>query len=297
MKKVAKIVLIVFVVILEVGYADNCRKELFEKYKAHSAELIRLKNKCKPLFEKVARLADTYKNTVEYKEYEVIKNSYLSIYSKWLNSSEYAEAMKKRQSQCESSSPEGIAYSKRLQELWHINAKTQAYRAFKQAQEELDIEIDATCSLFSSGVYDVEKAFERIAKAEHKVEKAGEAWQKTPQNQAYERKKYEKSPYSMFGCREVENLAERKYFAAYRKVLETAKKALEPLQTAFRNSPEFEEYIAECRGITGAIEYEEFSIEAGQYEPRGIHSNWGWENNLEESTIIYYIGSTIANRP
>lgn len=73
MKNIAKIALIVFVSMLEVGYADDCTKELFEEYKAHSAEYIRLKNKCKPLLEKIYKLANTYKNTVEYKEYEAIK--------------------------------------------------------------------------------------------------------------------------------------------------------------------------------------------------------------------------------
>lgn len=57
MRNIAKIALIVFVSMLEVGYADDCRKELYKKYKAHSAEFIKLKNKCKPLLEKVVRLA------------------------------------------------------------------------------------------------------------------------------------------------------------------------------------------------------------------------------------------------
>lgn len=76
MRNIAKIALIVFVSMLEVGYADDCREELYEKYKAHSAEFIKLKNKCKPLLENVKRLAETYRNRVEFKEYEAIKLQY-----------------------------------------------------------------------------------------------------------------------------------------------------------------------------------------------------------------------------
>ena len=97
MRNIAKIALIVFVSMLEIGYADDCRNELFEKYKAHSAEFIKLKNKCKPLTENVKRLADTYKNTVEYKEYEALESQY-----NWYEleqSAEYREA-KRIYNQC-----------------------------------------------------------------------------------------------------------------------------------------------------------------------------------------------------
>ena len=194
MKNIAKIALIVFVSMLEVGYADDCRKELFEKYKAHSAEFIRLKNKCKPLLEKVARLADTYKNTVEYKEYKALEQQYYTKhYIEWEESAECREAVR-IYNQC-IRSPEHEAYLKahlkRLEELEDIMHKTQAYKAATQAQTaaktELDIEINVTCQLFLDGVYDIDRAFERIAKATHKLDNKARyvSYHNVPQYKAY----------------------------------------------------------------------------------------------------------------
>ena len=80
--------------------------------------------------------------------------------------------------------------------------------------------------------------------------------------------------------------AENKYFATYNKLKKAAKKALEPLQTAFRNSPEVKEYVAECRGITFS-DMKDFDF----------FDFYDWDWDYEESRIISYIQSLIANRP
>ena len=51
---------------------DRYVAKIFEEYKEHSAKFIRLNNKFKNLFAMVEKLADIYRNTVEYKEYEAI---------------------------------------------------------------------------------------------------------------------------------------------------------------------------------------------------------------------------------
>lgn len=277
MKNIAKIALIVFVSMLEVGYAGyavDCRKELYEKYKAHSAEFIKLKNKCKPLLENVKRLADTYINRVEYKEYEAIKLQYKVKESKWFDSVEF-RGLKPKYDRCTSS-----MWNKRMKELEDIGYKTQAYKAYKQADEENTIEINATCQLFFDGVYDIDKAFERIARANYKLHKAHFAFLDSPQWIAVGRE--------FKGCSKIMDNSIKKYFAEYDKALEAAKKALEPLKTAFRNSTEVKEYEAECRGITlpadKDMEYFDFGYD------------WDW-GDWKEEQIISYIESIIANRP
>lgn len=281
MRNIAKIALIVFVSMLEVGYTDDCRKELFEKYKAHSAEFIKLKNKCKPLLENVKRLADTYKNRVEYKEYEAFESQYNPY--EWELTAEYREAEMKY-NQCLNSA-EHKAHLKRIKELKDISHKTQAYKAMKQAQTAFDIEINATCKLFLDGVYDIDRAFERIAKATHKLDKARDVFYNTPQYKAYIREDFF-NPRSCLGMYET---AENKYQTTYNKLEKAAKKALEPLQTAFRNSPEVKEYVAECRGIT-------FSADK-DIKDFNFDDSWDWTDDKEESGIISYIQSPIANRP
>lgn len=276
MKNIAKIALTVFVSMLEVGYADDCRKELYEKYKAHSAEFIKLKNKCKPLLENVKRLADTYRNRVEYKEYEAIKLQYEVKNSKWVDSAEYRE-LKAKYFRCH--------YSIMNKELEDIAKKTQAYKAYKQADEERTLEVNATCKLFLDGVYDIDKAFERIARAEYKLNKAHSAYIDSPQYIAHAR--------AFQDCRKTTmGNSIKKYFAEYDKALKAAEKALEPLETAFRNSPEVKEYVAECRGITFSDTQKTFSF-SGYNSIQTLYDYDYWA----EYRIIHYIESTIANRP
>lgn len=288
MRNIAKIALIVFVLMLEVGYADDCREELYEKYKAHSAEFIKLKNKCKPLLENVERLAKAYRNRVEFKEYKSLTDQYLTMFEKWEKSAECREA-ERITSQC-LQSPEHKAHSKRKKELEDIIHKTQAYKAMKQEKTALDIEINATCKLFLDGVYDIDRAFERIAKATYKSKKANDVFYGGPQYKAYLRQV--ESPYSLGSCIDRKFTAEKKYLAAYNKLVEAAKKALEPLQTAFRNSQEVKEYVAECRGITFPAYYDMM-----KYFDFGNYWNWREDYIYEEGFIIVYIQSIIANRP
>lgn len=284
MRNIAKIALIVFVSMLEVGYAVDCRNELYEKYKAHSAEFIKLKNKCKPLLENVKRLADTYTNRVEFKEYEAIYYQYPTFQeeSVWVQSAEYRE-LARRANQC-INSPEQKAKRKRTDELEDIYKKTQAYKVYKQAEVATTLEISATCRLFLDGVYDIDRAFERITKATYKLENAEEALRNTPQNRAFTK--------SLFGWLEkdieCQKIEESPKYKAYRKALEAAEKALEPLQTAFRNSQEVKEYEVECRGITfpAGRDMKDFDFE----------DYWDWRD-YQESQIISYIQSIIANRP
>lgn len=275
MKNIAKMVLIVFVSMLEVGYTDDCTKELFEEYKAHSAEYIRLKNKCKPLLEKIYKLANTYKNTVEYKEYEAIKLQQSDYYIKWRKSAEAKKAYK-RAELC-NDSPEDKALKKRYEELESIANKTQTYKATEQAKKALDIEKNTSCQLFLDGVYDIDKAFEKITKAKYKAQKSIKMFLNTPQYKAYTRAVVDWALY----CSKITNTAEEKYLAEYNKTLEATKKALEPLETAFRNSTEVKEYEAECRGIT-------FSADENAKEFSFFLYDWNW-TDLEEERIISYI--------
>lgn len=270
MRNIAKIALIAFVSMLEVGYADDCREKLYEKYKAHSAEFIKLKNKCKPLLENVVRLVDEYRNTIAYKEYEAVK---LQYYMKKLYSAEYRESQTKYVQCCLST------MNKRLKELEDMNKKSQAYKAYKQADKEKTLEVNVTCKLFLDGVYDIDKAFERIARAEYKLDKAHSAYIESSQYIALTRV-----------CQDCWNTITgnsiKKYFAEYDKALKAAEKALEPLETAFRNLPEVKEYVAECRGIT---------FPAGK-DMKDFYDDWNW-GDYEERQIISYIQSIIANRP
>lgn len=284
MRNIAKIALIVFVSMLEVGYAVDCREGLYEKYKAHSAEFIKLKNKCKPLQENVKRLADEYKNTIAYKEYEVIRVLTESAEDKDILRRIEIEEEERIFNQC-INSPEHKSQSKREGELIDINFKTQAYKAYKQAEKALHIEIDATCKLFFDGVYDIDRAFERIAKATYKSDKAEKVWRSTPQNKAAVRAIYNE-PYSFVDCMNKKGIAK----SAYYKALETAEKALEPLETAFRNSPEVKEYVAECRGITFSDKEMPFSFHGHSLGPTLY-----WED--AEEKVISYIQSIIANSP
>lgn len=273
MRNIAKIALIIFVSMLEVGYTDDCRKELFEKYKAHSAEFIKLKNKCKPLLEKVGRLAETYSNRVEYKEYEAIKLQYEKVKEpKWLLSAEYREAEMKFD-KCLSSE----AITKRLKEL-SISYKTQI-KAYEQAEEATTLEINATCKLFLDGVYDIDRAFERIARADDKFDKAIS----NPQWMAYAKERRRVRGV----CSKIIDNSAREYFAEYDKALKAAEKALEPLQTAFRNSQEVKEYEAECRGITTY----------SNMELSDLFVEWYWDYVKENRIISYIIKSIIVNRP
>ena len=283
MRNIAKIALIVFVSMLEVGYAVDlgyavdCREGLYEKYKAHSAEFIKLKNKCKPLLENVKRLADTYRNRVEFKEYRAIESQELILEIKWEESKEYKEA-KRVYGECDYLPTEcrGASAAEAMEDL---NDK------LRKARRPLVVEIGATCELFLDGVYDIDKAFERIARAEYEYQRrrrglSGSAPKKplTPS--------CVKLVSNLGRCRKGYDTTFDKYMAEYRKALEAAKKALEPLKTAFRNSPEVKEYEAECRGITlpAYKDMEDFD------------GNWDWKN-FEEEQIISYIQSIIANRP
>ena len=275
MRNIAKIALIVFVSMLEVGYTYDCRKELYEKYKAHSAEFIKLKNKCKPLLENVKRLADTYINRVEYKEYKAIRWQEYMLRSEWKKSKEYKEA-ERIYGECGYLPTEckGTSSSDAMKDF-NDNAK--------KARRPLVVEIGATCELFLDGVYDIDKAFERIARAEYEFRKkkiSGSAPKKplTPSCINLVR--------NFDRCNKGYDTAFDEYMAEYHKALEAAKKALEPLKTAFGNSQEVKEYEAECRGITLDKHRENFSFDG----------NWDW-GDYEESQIISYIQSIIANRP
>lgn len=249
MKNIAKIALIVFVSMLEVGYAYDCRKELYEKYKAHSVEFIKLKNKCKPLLENVKRLADTYKNSVEYKEYKAIRGQeYILV---WEGSEEYKEA-KRVYGECGYLPTEcgGTIASDAMKDY---------NDDIKKERKPFYIEMGATCELFLDGVYDIDKAFERIARAEYEYQRQFEQRRKKKLASPPPKKPLTPSCINLVRnldrCNKGYDTAFDKYMAEYRKALETAEKALEPLKTAFRNSPEVKEYVAECRGITFPEDY------------------------------------------
>lgn len=276
MRNIAKIALIVFVSMLEVGYTYDCGMELYEKYKAHSAEFIKLKNKCKPLLENVKRLADTYRNRVEYKEYIAIEWQRVVLGLEWEESKEYKEA-KRVYGEC--------GY---LPKECKGRSSADAMKDFndnaKKARRPLVVEIGATCELFLDGVYDIDKAFERIARAEYEFRKkkiSGSAPKKplTPSCINLVR--------NFDRCNKGYDTAFDKYLAEYRKALEAAGKALEPLKTAFRNSQEVKEYEAECRGITFPADKD--------MKDFNFTSVWDWEDR-EEKQIISYIQSIIANR-
>lgn len=285
MRNIAKIVLIVFVSMLEVGYADDCRNELYEKYKARSAEFIKLKNKCKPLLEKGGRLADTYrnmmKNMVEYKEYFAILSQWTIFYSEWEKSIEYKETervygecyLPKECRERESDELKALEYERR--------------KKTDKAKIPLDIEINTTCELFLDGVYDIDKAFERIARAEYEFKK-----RVSGMSVSVPSKKPLNSCVNYDRCTEGYRTAFTKYMAEYDKASESAGKALdkatEPLLTAFINSPEIKEYEAECRGITFPADKDMKSFHS--------HHDWNW-GDYEERAIISYIKSIIANRP
>lgn len=277
MRNIAKIVLIVFVSMLEVGYADDCREKLYEKYKAHSAEFIKLKNKCKPLLEDVKRLADTYRNTVEFKEYEAIEWQLRMFEIEWGESKEYKEAERVYgecgylPTECDESKMIADAFKEFTNDL-------------REARRPLYIEIGATCELFLGGVYDIDKAFERITRAEYESKRRTEGMNKkvaspppTCVNLIRNRDR----------CEERYRTAFEKYMAEHRKAEKAAEKALEPLQIAFRNSQEVKEYEAECRGIT---------FPAGKDMKDFFYDDWNWRD-YEERQIISYIKSIIANRP
>lgn len=278
MRNIAKIALIVFVSMLEVGYAVDCRNELYEKYKAHSAEFIKLKNKCKPLLENVKRLADTYTNRVEYKEYNAIRGQEYILVSKWEESKEYKEA-KRVYGECGYLPEE-------CQDRSIADGRQDLLDKITKAARPLYVEICATCELFLDGVYDIDKAFERIARAEYefKKKKLVSSLPKKPLTPSCVN-----LVRNLGRCNKGYDTAFDEYMAEYRKALEAAEKALlEPIQTAFRNSQEVKEYEAECRGITfpAGKDMKDFDFE----------HNWDWRNS-EESQIISYIQSIIANRP
>lgn len=288
MRNIAKIASIVFVSMLEVGYAVDCREGLYEKYKAHSAEFIKLKNKCKPLLENVKRLADTYTNRVEYKEYIAIQWQEVVLRFEWEKSEEYKEA-KRVYGECDGFLPTECrgSGSSSADAMRDLNDK------LKKARRPLVVEIGATCELFLDGVYDIDKAFERIARAEYEYQRrrrglSGSA-PKKPQ------KSLTPSCVNLVSnldrCRKGYDTAFDKYMAEYRKALEAAEKALVPLETAFRNSPEVKEYVAECGGITTFADFADKDMKYFSFE-----SNWDWRD-LEEEQIISYIQSIIANRP
>ncbi|RDU52342.1 hypothetical protein [Helicobacter sp. MIT 01-3238] len=286
MRDIVKIALIVFVSMLEVGYtvgyAVDCREGLYEKYKAHSAEFIKLKNKCKPLLENVKRLADTYKNSVEYKEYLAIGRQDTMIRLEWKNSKEYKEA-ERIYGECDYLPTE-------CKDADAGEAMKDFNNDIKEARKPFYIEMDATCVLFLDGVYDIDKAFERIARAEYEFERRFEERRKKKLASLPPKKPLNRPPscVNFDRCEKGYATAFDKYMAEYRKALEAAEKALEPLQTAFRNSQEVKEYEAECRGITFPADKDmkDFDFEY----------IWGWRD-LEEKQIISYIQSIIANRP
>lgn len=275
MRNIVKIALIVFVSMLEVGYAVDCRKELYEKYKAHSAEFIKLKNKCKPLLENVKRLADTYINRVEFKEYRAIESQEFALYLEREKSEEYKEA-KRVYGECNYFLPTECRNSDPMKK------DNDVIKTFY-------IEMDATCKLFLDGVYDIDKAFERIARAEYEYQRRLEERRKKRLASPPPKKPLTPSCVKLVSnldrCTKGYDTAYDKYMVEYRKALEAAKKALEPLKTAFRNSQEVKEYVAECRGITFPAD-KDFDF---VYIP-----DW---RDLEEKQIISYIQSIIANRP
>lgn len=282
MRNIAKIALIVFVSMLEVGYAYDCRKELYEKYKAHSAEFIKLKNKCKPLLENVKRLADTYTNSVEYKEYSTIGWQEYTLRREWEESKEYKEAKRVYgecgylPTECRGPSP--------------ADALREHNDDIKKERRPFYIEMGATCELFLDGVYDIDKAFERIARAEYEYQRRSEERWKKKLASPPPKKPLTPSCVNLVRnfdrCNKGYDTAFDEYMAEYRKALEAAEKALEPLKTAFRNSQEVKEYEAECRGIT-------FPADG---DMKDFDSIWDWKD-WEEKQIISYIQSIIANRP
>lgn len=283
MRNIAKIVLIVFVSMLEVGYADDCREKLYEKYKAHSAEFIKLKNKCKPLLENVKRLADTYRNRVEFKEYEAILSQSFWFEMKWGESKEYKEA-ERVYGECRYL-PTECSARRSLDDLENER---------KERRKPLDIEIGATCQLFLDGVYDIDKAFERITRAEYEFKRRFEEIRKKKIASPPPKKPLNRPPScvnlirNFDRCDKGYNTAFEKYMAEHRKAEKAAKKALEPLQIAFRNSQEIKEYVAECRGITFSADKDMKDFD--------FKYDWDWKD-YEERAIISYIQSIIANRP
>lgn len=287
MRDIVKIALIVFVSMLEVGYADDCRNELYEKYKAHSAEFIKLKNKCKPLLENVKRLAETYGNRVEYKEYRAIQSQELILKIDWKESKEYKEA-KRVYGECDGLPTECRGRSS-------ADAMEDHNNDIREARKPFYIEMDATCNLFLDGVYDIDKAFERIARAEYEYQRRLEERRKKKLASPPPKKPLNRPPSCVnlvrnrYRCNKGYDTAFDKYMAEYRKALKAAEKALEPLETAFRNSPEVKEYVAECRGIT-------FPATDKHMENFSFDGYWDWRD-YQESQIISYIQSIIANRP
>lgn len=281
MRNIAKIALIVFVSILEVGYAVDCRNELYEKYKAHSAEFIKLKNKCKPLLENVKRLAEIYNNRVEFKEYEAIKWQETVLSLQWEKSKEYKEA-ERVYGKCDDYLPTECKDTS-IDDAWDD---------YKEAEKPFYIEKGATCELFLDGVYDIDKAFERIARAEYEFQRRFKEIRKKRLASPPPKKPLPPSCVNLVRnldrCNKGYATAFDKYMAEYRKAEKAAEKALEPLQTAFRNSPEVKEYVAECRGITFPADKDMKDFDFSRY------SDWG---DYEEGMIISNIQSVIANRP
>ena len=284
MRNIAKIALIVFVSMLEAGYAVDCINELYEKYKAHSAEFIKLKNKCKPLLENVKRLADTYINSVEYKEYGAIERQEIMLLLKWEESKECKEA-ERVYGKC-GYLPTECGGSIASDAMKDYN------NDLKEARKPFYIEMGATCELFLDGVYDIDKAFERITRAEYEFKRRFEEIRKKKLASPPPKKPLTPSCVNLVRnfdrCEKGYATAFDKYMAEYRKALKAAEKALEPLQTAFRNSQEVKEYEAECRGIT-------FPADADSKDMKRFSARWDWKN-YEEEQIISYIQSIIANR-
>lgn len=142
---------------------------------------------------------------------------------------------------------------------------------------------NTSCQLLLDGIYDIDKVFEKITKAKYKAQKAIKVFLNTPQYKTYTRAVVD----WMLYCSKITSTAEEKYLVEYNKTLEAARKALEPLEIAFRNLPEVKEYEAECRGIT--LSADENAKEFSFFFTIGI----GLIQKKKESYLI----SIIANRP
>lgn len=265
----------------------HCVAKIFDEYKEHSAEFIRLNNKFKNLFVMVEKLADTYRNTVEYKEYEaimeIIKRQHSLISNKSLCSYEdlnrYCRAVEGVEIGKYCNSPKCQEAAKKKKELWDICEKTQEYRAMLQAESTYTVEINISYVLFEKGIYDAKKAINRIVKAMNKMEKQIEVCYNTPQYKAYAQ--------ILDDCPPEDKVYEQ-YFgiAEYEKELESCKKALEPLEKRFCSSPEVKKLIAESIA-------ESFPIVSTTDKNCSFSNDWCWDKEKENMLLLHIVNKNI----
>lgn len=273
----------------------HCVAKIFEEYKERSAEFIRLNNKFKNLFAMVEKLADTYRNTVEYKEYEaimdIIERQHSSIsrliekYSKGgTYTEEFYDAVVEKGSEYTSFlSSKRLEAEEKKKELRYIYKKTQEYEAMLQAKLTYTVEINISYVLFQKGIYDAKKAINRIVKAMNKMEKQYEVNENTPQYKAYQT--YSQSFYNK--TQKYEFYEQYFGIVEYEKELESCKKALEPLEKRFCSSPEVKKLIAESIA-------ESFPIVSTTDKNCSFSNKWCWDKEKENMLLLHIVNKNIA---